>query len=695
MKRLLTLLGLMLWASLAGAVQDFTFLHLSDMHTPYLIGKSRETVAALPRGEVQLTPYGITAPAPSFAIVTGDLTEYGGGSGSWEQYLGLWQGLPFPVHHELGNHDNTWDCNRPRLRAIEGSPFYAFEQDGVKFIGWDDSTPQDPRPSIATEGLLWLRAELARTPPEQPIIFFCHHPIEGTEFAGAYDRARLLDVLRTRNVVCILVGHGHGQRAWQIEGFDVVMGGNTYSDTRGFGIVSIQANVLRVCHQFLEGDKKLIPLLEKPLPTRSPFLQVAEIAPADGFLFGAEETLRWRVRLAEGETAAAGRWLLDGKAVGEMMAEEGAWVAQTPAAGLAPGAHTVRFELTAADGVVTSRTQAFWLNTGDHRIAWLRQLPGSCQSSLTLANGTLYAGDNAGGLNALDPATGETRWRFQTAGEVRSQPVVAGGVIYFGSADGTLSALNQDGQVRWRSTVGSPVYATPLVVGDQLICGTNSGEVVAVDRATGALRWRSSEPKYTIETPAASDGQTAYLGSWDRYLYALDVATGRLRWRVPSRGSDRPGDVARYYSPADCGPVVCGGNVFVADRAYCLSIIEAATGKRLADEENCAAVSLAADGQSVHVRHSDGKLSRRKPDGTAIWTTEIPTGSLQTPPVEAGGKVLVVSTLGTLSVLDAQTGKVLWQYRAFPDIYAFSAPTMDAKRVYLADMAGHVLALEQ
>jgi hypothetical protein len=53
----------------------------------------------------------------------------------------------------------------------------------------------------------------------------------------------------------------------------------------------------------------------------------------------------------------------------------------------------------------------------------------------------------------------------------------------------------------------------------------------------------------------------------------------------------------------------------------------------------------------------------------------------------------MVSGLGTISKLDAKSGVLVSQYKAFPDTYAFAAPAFDGNRVYLADMAGSLLAL--
>ncbi len=678
-------------ASAAWAADDLTFLHVSDEHVPHLLAQTRETLAGLPvEEEIRLDPYGMTVAAPSFVLSTGDLDEFSGGRGWWRQYLDLWQSFPLPVYHQLGNHDNTWRCGRPRLRALHASVFYAFEQAGVKFIGWDTATPQDPRPSIAEEGLRWLAAEFERTPPEQPIILFCHHPLDGREFAGAWDRARLLDLLRTRNVVVVLVGHGHQARAWQVEGLDLVMGGSTWGDSRGFGIVSIRDNMLRVCHQYTSGE--MLALLEKPLPERSPFLQVTLSPRAP--VFEPNQPPRWQVSCDPADRAVAGQWTLDGEASGPMARDGEAWLVEPPADAVQPGAHILRIELTDAEGRVTSRTDEFFVNGGAFDIAWRARLGGSSQSTPAVADGRVYVGDNSGALVTINAVDGRTLREFRTGGEVRSTPLVdeARDAVYFGSADGWLYALDRDGGDRWRLDAGSAIYGSPALVEGRVVFGTAEGEVLALDAATGALAWRSDAPEYAIEVAPCGGADGVYVGAWDHYAYALELADGALRWRHPSAGSDREGFVAWYYSPADCAPAFAGDRVFFADRAYRLTVFDARTGERLLDEEKVAAVASSEDGRFVYVRHSDGHVSKRNADGSVVWLAEVPTGAVATPPVASGGIVWVISDRGMLSALDDATGALLAQERVTRDLFAFAAPAFDGERVYIADMAGRLTA---
>lgn len=673
----------------AWGLDDFTFVHLSDVHYPYLKSDSAATIAGLPQGPVELAPYNATAEAPAFAVVTGDLNEFGGGGGDWEGYLSLWQPWPKPVYHQCGNHDNTWDCTRPRIEKLYGTAFYAFEYGGAKFIGFDTATPQDPRPSIATEGLRWLVKELSKTPPEQPVFFFCHHPLNGTEFASAYARERLLEVLQTRNVVLILDGHGHGMTHRRIAGFDAVMGGSTYGPKRGYEIVSVNDGQVRVCHQFVGEQPELVAVLEKPLPARSPFLQVEGLEPADGFTMDGKPV--WlSVRVKQPELVSKARWII-GEREHDLRLEQGVFRGRLPA-DLECGAQAVKVELTDAEGRVTSRWRRFWVSGGPLKLRWTRQLGGSCQAPLTVDGTRLYAASNDGTVQVLNRQDGCVVAKYSVGASVRAQPVrLSKDRFCIATTAGEVICLTTGGKPVWRHQTGAAVYATPVLAGDRIICANNNGDIIALNVADGKPLWRREEPGYAIESGLAVTGDTVFAGSWDGYVYAVGLSDGALKWKALSRGSDRA-NVGRYYSPADCAPAAQGNALFVADRAYKLSVYEALTGALLPPEGEVGAVATSSDG-GFYLRHSKGQVSKRRPDGSTIWEAEVPTGYLPVPPVEADGRVWVTSDRGLLTALDAATGSILAQQRVAPGLFMFAAPAATADEVYLADETGCLMAL--
>lgn len=687
--RLICIALLLLLALPALAVQDFTFVHVSDVHYPYAKNENAETIAALPQTPIQIPGTTDTVPAPAFAIATGDLNEFGGGSGGWEGYLSLWKDWKLPLYNEMGNHDNTWDCSRARLEKMQGSAFYAFEYGGVKFIGFDTCTPQDPRPSAATEGLEWLTEEFKRTPAEQPVIFFCHHPLTSTEFASTYARDRLLQLLQTRNVVVALVGHGHSAVKLNLAGIDAVEGGSAYGPTRGYSVISIKNGTLRVWHQYLVKEPKILPLLEKRLPTRSSFLQIRSLQPADGAVVP-DQPLAVRVTMAEPQLVKRARWVVGDKQGGLTLRGE-SFVGEVPA-GLEPGAHALRIELVPEQGPMAFRSVSFWVNSGPLQVRWAQQIPGQCQAGLIVRGRRLYVASNDGNIRALDVATGQCVWCRHLGGEVRGQPaLLPRDGLCVASSNGLVCALNDDGSTRWTYDAGAAVYSSLAVKNGRVLCANNAGAIVALSVDTGAVLWRCDKPEYAIESGFAYSNDTAYTGSWDGYVYALALADGNMRWRALSRGSNRQ-NAARYYSPADAPPVWAGGNIFVADRGYSLTILRGDTGAMLKTDENASAVAAASDG-NVYVQHCDGRFSKRRPDGSLIWEAKVPTGYVPTQPVEADGRVWVISSLGTLSMLDAATGALKAQYQAGPDLFMFASPAARGNEVYVVDEAGHLLAL--
>src|SRR5688572_3089640 len=135
---LLLIVGLLLSASgsagTRAAIPDFSFVHCSDVHVPPGVTRktgpagsqfgSAEVVAQIKTltQPIEMKPYGVTVPPPSFGIATGDLTEFGSSEtdGWWRDYLALWQNAPFPMYHISGNHDSTWASQRYQMRRMYG-----------------------------------------------------------------------------------------------------------------------------------------------------------------------------------------------------------------------------------------------------------------------------------------------------------------------------------------------------------------------------------------------------------------------------------------------------------------------------------------------------------------------------------------------------------------------------------------------
>jgi outer membrane protein assembly factor BamB/3',5'-cyclic AMP phosphodiesterase CpdA len=681
--------------SAQGNVPDFSFIHCSDVHVP--AGKESAATVAQMRDvkEVKLAPYGVTAPPPSFAIVTGDLTEFGGGKEWWQQYLDLWKDFPFPIFHISGNHDATWDCLRDRIRQLHGNAFYSFDRNGCHFIALDTATPQDPRPSVPQEFLVWLQEDLKKVTPETPIFVFCHHPLGGSEFASKYDSDRLLDMLRPYNVAAFLVGHGHSARYMDMDGIDAVMGGSTFGPAPGYSVISIQGGVLRVAYKRDSETEATKGLLEKPLPKRSDYPTISIFSPQERSLHNTY-TLAIHAEIQNPKSKIQNaEWMIDDdkNLRGALQPVGATWQGDAQIQTLTPGAHYWRVSFTDEAKKVYHKSAIFYFERVGAKAKWRAFLSGSSKSTPTVANGTVYVGANDGKLYALDANDGKVRWAFQTGGEVLCQPLVENGTVCFGSGDGKFYALDTNGKVKWTMDIGAPVFSSPVFSDGLILFGCNSGKFYALDAATGAVWWVNGEPQYTIESkPFVSNG-VVYFGAWDMFAYAVNVKDGSLKWKCVGAGSATVKGAHRYFSPADCGPVVVGNRVFIADRNYQCAVIDAQTGERMKMLDKISGVGVSQDGQFVYLRKTDGDLVKADADGNELWKAPTQMGYVAASTTEQNGVVYVSSGLGLVSAVSASDGKILWQYQATPQLYVFSTATADNGVVFVSGMDGSVTAI--
>ncbi len=148
-------------------------------------------------------------------------------------------------------------------------------------------------------------------------------------------------------------------------------------------------------------------------------------------------------------------------------------------------------------------------------------------------------------LIALDGVTGKELWkRYYWFSWIESPPVVRDGVVYTGSSDATnVYAIGlADGTVRWKTAVPGWSWQRPAVNDEMVIAGTagagafpgpRAGSLVALDRATGAIRWIYLDPP-SEEIVAAKKGwgfgaspviagEVAYAADLNGRVLAIDL----------------------------------------------------------------------------------------------------------------------------------------------------------------------------
>jgi outer membrane protein assembly factor BamB len=152
------------------------------------------------------------------------------------------------------------------------------------------------------------------------------------------------------------------------------------------------------------------------------------------------------------------------------------------------------------------------------------------------AAGRVLVADNTNQLLALDAKDGATLWRKTLSGRANTSLLVIGENVLVGTADGYLHWIAvKTGDVKKRVPLGGIPYGTPVPSGPLLLVLVSTGKsrLVAVDAATGAVRWEQETPKeWTTYRPLVTDS-VVIVGNEARDLCAFDRATGKRRWCRP------------------------------------------------------------------------------------------------------------------------------------------------------------------
>lgn len=252
-----------------------------------------------------------------------------------------------------------------------------------------------------------------------------------------------------------------------------------------------------------------------------------------------------------------------------------------------------------------------------------------------VADGRVYAAAAGGSVRAFDLQTGQALWEYapkpakgQEAPRLSGGPGAGGGLVVVGGLDGEVIALDAaNGAEKWRAKVGNEVIAAPAIADGLVFVRSNDGRVTAFDSASGERRWFWSR-----EVPALSvRGNDSvvlgpgfvFVGNDDGTVAALSEQDGRLLWEQAVAQPEGRSELDRM-ADVDGTPVLDG------------TVIYATSFKRQ---------TMAIDG----------------PSGRPIWTRDNGgSGRLG----NASDRVIVADPAGTVWALDKTSGSALWSQPA-------------------------------
>lgn len=327
-------------------------------------------------------------------------------------------------------------------------------------------------------------------------------------------------------------------------------------------------------------------------------------------------------------------------------------------------------------------------------------LPSHAQPQSQAANNTIAPADQwphfrgsrllTGVTAAALPEKLSVAWTYEAGESIESSAAIVDGTVYVGSQAAELVALElATGKLRWKYKTNGPIgESSPAVAGGTVYIGDLSGMVHAVEAATGRALWTFKTDSEIKASPIVIEGKVL-IGSYDEHLYALHAATGALLWKVQAQGPVHSTaavlDGVAYVSGCD-GQL---RGVRIRDGQQVLQFDAGAyTGASPALEHNAArriayfgtfenevlAVDLAAQQRLWRYQHPDRKFP------------------FYSSAALAGGMVVLGGRDKLVTALDARTGKALWTFatRARVD----SSPAISGGRVYVGSSDGKLYVLD-
>ncbi|MBS0208295.1 MAG: PQQ-like beta-propeller repeat protein [Planctomycetes bacterium] len=211
-------------------------------------------------------------------------------------------------------------------------------------------------------------------------------------------------------------------------------------------------------------------------------------------------------------------------------------------------------------------------------------------------DGRVYTLGTQGHACCLDAAAGHVLWSVDTVKQLGARIPEWGlaaspflwrdrVVLHIGAADGCLVALDRNsGQVIWRSGVDPAGYATPILVdsptGEQLIAWTPE-HIVGIDPSDGREEW-SVPYKVTygvsIATPIYQQGLVFVAGYWQ--------GSKAIRLGPARNDAGLAWEDTKLLRGLMSQPLYRDGHVYLLDKQFGLTCFELATGTKKWDDKN-------------------------------------------------------------------------------------------------------------
>ena len=230
------------------------------------------------------------------------------------------------------------------------------------------------------------------------------------------------------------------------------------------------------------------------------------------------------------------------------------------------------------------------LDAASGREIWRQTAFTPFHSAPTAVDGRVFVATDDNELMALDASDGQVLWTHrgiaETARLITSpSPAVLGEVVIAPYTSGEVVALRvQNGAVLWSDSLTraggftpmstiNDIAASPVIANDQVIAMSHSGVMAAFDLRSGERQW--TQPAGGLHAPWVA-GDYLFIVTTEGDVVAMERETGAARWitELPEFENER----RRRNRIAYAGPILAGDRLLVASSRGDLYVLNPADG---------------------------------------------------------------------------------------------------------------------
>lgn len=250
-------------------------------------------------------------------------------------------------------------------------------------------------------------------------------------------------------------------------------------------------------------------------------------------------------------------------------------------------------------------------------------------------NGTVFTMDSDAVVSAYALANGKRLWRFDTKPKDADSTNVGGGLgadgdtVYAANGLSQLVALEiATGKLKWRRDTTVPARSPPMIAEGRVFLVTIDDRLQTFAAADGRVlwTWQATEPVTSLlgQPAPVYDRGLVIAGFGSGELACLRADSGNIAWTDglgASRGRGSTGDFLSIRG----APAIVGGQVFAVSMGGLLISDDVPTGRRLWERQVAGEDAVYAAGDWMFIVSAQQELAAiHLADGRVAWVAQLP-----------------------------------------------------------------------